>query len=136
MEPTIRKPNHSKSEHCNVRISYVFSIRMFGIRAPTVICLKCYVLAELLSIYHAVGDLRPDIAKEKLCDTYTQSLAIFFIKFSHSCSICDLTFQNKIYGTHKKSTVGAQIPNKFVIRMVHSHSVLVPTIQKPNSGLA
>ena len=29
-------------------------------------------------------------------------------------------------------TVGARIPNKFGIRMVHSSSVLVPTIRKPN----
>ena len=32
------------------------------------------------------------------------------------------------------NTVGARIPNPFRIRMVHSCSVLVPTIRKPNHG--
>ena len=31
-------------------------------------------------------------------------------------------------------TVGARIPNEFGIRMLHSCSVLVPTIRKPNYG--
>ena len=34
----------------------------------------------------------------------------------------------------QRNTVGARIPNEFGIRMVHSRSVLVPTIQKPNHG--
>ena len=34
------------------------------------------------------------------------------------------------------NTVGAQILNKFGIRMIHSHSVQVPTIRKPNYLLA
>ena len=37
-----------------------------------------------------------------------------------------------LYNCQKGATVGARIPNKFGIRMVHCRSVLIPTIRKQN----
>ena len=57
---------------------------------------------------------------------------IFSINVTALLSPIEVYFIELYEKLAKLSTVGAWIPNMFGIRMVHSRSVLVPTIWKPN----